>query len=367
MNDTTVFDESILSGGVFESQVDNTTVGTTAQPQPPILMQRWKLGGVRTAKATRPPIHYIVPGLIACPSVNMLFGPPSAKKTMLLADLMTALVSGTKWLPVQGSWGGVDFDTNLATVDPDGAINYHGGVMLIDGDTGPARTSERLEAFIKTRKVQDEAPLFYESMPEPWLDLSNGRSVQSLTDLLRHLCVKFLVLDNLGVFSGEIEESSSQMRGVMRNIRTMAEDAQCAIILVHHATKSKSADRVGDLSRGHGSIEAGLDLSFMAECEGPNEPVNVTAAKVRSYVKATEFGAFLRYTHKPGTTELSTAYFSAHRAESKLDRDRKLVKDIYVNLGLDDIEAAAKIIKRRLAVLDISMTLDKIAGLLMGY
>lgn len=367
MNDTTVFDDSILNDGVFTRQVSETTdSSTTAQPQPPILMQRWKLGGVRTAKAARPPIKYLVPGLIAYPSVNMVFGSPSSKKTMLIADLMAALVSGTKWLPVQGG-GGIDFDTTLATVEQDGAINYHGGVMLIDGDNGPSRTAERLEAFIRTRKVSDDAPLFYESMPEPWLDLSNGRSVQSLTDLLRHLCVKFLVLDNLGVFSGEIEESSGQMREVMRNIRALAEDAQCAVVLVHHATKSKSADRIGDLSRGHSSIEAALDLSLMAECDGPNEPVTVTAAKVRSHVKVTSFGAWLRYTHKPGTTELNTAYFSAYKAESKIERERKLVKDIYTNIGIEDIEQAAKAIKRRLAVLDITMTIDKIAGLLMGY
>lgn len=361
------FSEEILSGGVFESQVGESTVGTSAQPQPPTLVQRWKLGGVRSAKAPRPPIQYIVPGLLSYPSVNMVFGPPGSKKSMLMIDLCAALLSGTKWLPNVGK-GGVEFDTDLAELDKEnGTISYRGGVLWVDGDNGQRRTEERIRAFISRRHVPDDAPLYYESMPDPDLDLSNGRSVQALTDLLRHLCVKLLILDNLSVFSGEVDESSSQMKGVMKNLRHIATDAECAVIIVHHPTKGKGGDREGDWIRGHGSIEGTLDLALYVDCDGQNDPVNVKATKVRGHLKASHFGADLRYTHQPGTSDLEAAYFVAYKPESKQDKERRMVKELAMQLSNGDEEATAKIVKIKLAVMDISMSLDKVKGYMMGY
>jgi len=88
----------------------------------------------------------------------------------------------------------------------------------------------------------------------------------------------------------------------MSLFRRTVDNLKIALILLHHPPKAD------DTIRGHGSINAALDLALHAKRETFSDIITITATKTRhAFIKP--FGAQFSYTHKPGTSELETARF----------------------------------------------------------
>lgn len=266
---------------------------------PPPVEDRWQAFTLADAYLERPPVEYVAAGLFALPSLNIVYGAPGTLKSFILADLALCAAAGLAWLP-PASW----VNGNQARGYP----TRQCPVMWVDFDNGRRRTHDRFGALGRSRQLPAETPLYYYSMPSPWLDANSKASVGELALRMRERDVRLLVIDNLGVVSGDADENSGDMVTVMSEFRQLAEETGAAVVLIHHQRKGTgSAGRAGDSLRGHSSIEAALDLALLVEREDYSDTVGVKATKVRGE-DVLPFSAVFTHARRPDG-ELESAQF----------------------------------------------------------
>ena len=275
------------------------------------LVGQWKVFSLEDAYAERPKRRYILEGLLPYPSLSIVFGGPGSLKSMLLADMCMCVAVGKRWLEPLPSdkRAGVTFATNAVPI------------LWIDFDNGTELSHGRFEAVGKAHEIPaSHANVRYVSMPRPWLDASKPAMITELAEVITRHGSRLVIIDNLGLITGDTEENSAKMAQVMGNLRWLCEAAQCAIIIIHHHRKSAGATdkgvRKGESLRGHSSIEAALDLALLVERKEGSDSVAVFATKVRGYTDFTSFGARFTYEHKEGTKDLASARFFAEQAMS---------------------------------------------------
>lgn len=295
----------------------------------------WKIYTLTDAYAPRPPIQYAVDGLFALPSLSIIYGAPGTLKSMLLIDLAVCVVGGTPWLP------------SLPGKPGSGRAATQSAVLWADLDNGIRTMHERIGSMSFARNLSKTAPLYYVSMPVPWLDALNFTSVSQLIQLVLSLQARLIILDNLCTISGQADENSAQMGTVMSNLRRLSEDTGAAVCVIHHQRKSNGTrGRAGDTLRGHSSIEAAIDLALLVEREENASDIELKATKVRG-ADVLPFGAMFTYKHRPNTKELVEAKFFGMEVED-LTSDaaiRRTVLDLVTsNTGINqgDLVTAAK-------------------------
>lgn len=280
------------------------------------LARGWHLRTLADAYLERPPLYYLVAGLLPAPSLSIVYGGPGSLKSMLLADLCACVASGERWLPPLP--GQV---TSVAALTVNQAA-----VLWIDFDNGTRRTDERMEAFGRARSLPPSTPLHYVSMPTPWLNAAQLPMIADLAKLIQRLGAKLVVVDNLGLVTGDKEENSAEMAQVMGNLRWLCEETESAVVLVHHQRKSNGAAaakgiRKGETLRGHSSIEAALDLALLIERKEGEDKIVIIPTKVRGYRQFDILGALFTYQHREETTDLATARFWAEEALDPEERE----------------------------------------------
>ena len=121
-----------------------------------------------------------------------------------------------------------------------------------------------------------------------------------------------------------MDENSSEMASIMSNFRLVAETANVAVVAIHHPVKAPNKQNI---LRGHGSINAALDLALSITAKA--HIVKVECTKSRG-ADVEPFSAEFEYKWKPGRQELETARFYA--VENGTSRDelycQKIVKEI---------------------------------------
>ncbi len=260
----------------------------------------WQPFTLATAYETRPPVEFIVAGMFALPSLNIVYGAPGTLKSFILADMMTCAAMGETWLPA-APW-----------INGNAAAGYHtrkSPVMWADFDNGRRRTHDRFAALGRARNLPADIDLIYYSMPSPWLDASDKVSIGNLALRMMRYDTKLLIVDNLGTVTGDAEENSGEMVQVMSQFRQLAEETGAAVVLVHHQRKSNgTVGRAGENLRGHSSIEASLDLALLVEREEYSDTIAIKATKTRGE-DVLPFSATFTYNQDPDTKELKTAKF----------------------------------------------------------
>lgn len=253
----------------------------------------WQAFTLRDAFAPREPLTWLVDNIISTGSLSMWYGSPGTLKSMLLTDLAVCVATGARWLSKPN-----DPASGIATTPS--------AVMWLDFDNGQRRTHERFAALARARKLNDAAPITYYSMPRPRLAAGDGESIRALTARLVDRNVGLVIIDNLGKVSGDADENSADMQEPMDGLRWIAETG-AAVIVIHHQRKSNGlADiRKGETLRGHGSIEAALDLAMLVTRE--EETITVTPTKTRGQ-RIKEFTAKFVY-ENDAQHELTTARF----------------------------------------------------------
>ena len=274
------------------------------------LLEQWHLYSLADAYAPRSPRRYVVDGLLPYPSLSVVYGGPGSLKSMLLADLCLCAALGKRWLeplPVRNAQG-IAFSTNTTPT------------LWVDFDNGRERSHERFEAVGRGHNAPETLDnIRYVSMPTPWLDASKRDQVVNLAKLVRYVGANLVVIDNLGLVTGDTEENSGEMAQVMGALRWLCEEADCAVVVVHHQRKSSGGAagiRKGETLRGHSSIEAALDLVLLVERKEGSDSVAVIPTKVRGYLEYAAFGALFTFEHKPGTKDLARARFYAEQSMS---------------------------------------------------
>lgn len=257
----------------------------------------WRIRSLHDAYQQREPTRYVVDKYLAEGSLTILYGPPAAMKSMMLADLCACVVAGRDWLPG-------------AAKDGAGIMTMQGPAFWIDMDNGTRRTDERIDAVARARDLPDDAPFHYISMPDPPFNIASLEVLIYLKGLIRKLGAKVTVIDNLGLITGEIEENSAAMAMVMGYLRQIAEGTGTALVVIHHQRKGgANGARAGDALRGHSSIEAAVDLALHVVREVGQDEITIRSTKTRG-VDVPTVGALFNYRHVIGTNDLERAWFS---------------------------------------------------------
>lgn len=279
----------------------------------------WPWRSLAQAREPKPPRAYAVPGLLPLPSLSILFGAPGSLKTMLAMDLAVAVATGRDWLPAQ--------DGTTATAFPCPAAS----VLWVDVDNGNDTVDRRFAALAYDAPVAVNDRLHFVSFPSnPPMLAGDSQAIAQITDAVWLYGARLIVLDNLGAISGDADENSAAMIGVMHALRQLAEANTVALLVIHHKSKGNRA-RAGDSLRGHSSIEAAVDLALMIERREESDLVTVRTTKTRGKLVA-RFAARFVYTPDPeDESELLIAKFYSAGNSDRLASARSLILSVVGN------------------------------------
>lgn len=256
----------------------------------------WHPRTLADAYKEREPTRYIVDKFFHTHSLNIVYGSPGSMKSMMLADMCAHVVHGSDWLPGLDGGHGVPVDQSP--------------VFWLDMDNGLRRTDERFAAIGRFYDLPETAPLHYISMPSPPLVAHDIDSMSLLRDSIFACGAKLVIVDNLGLITGEVEENSAMMAVIMGNLRQLAERTGIALVMIHHQRKGGAQNsRAGDALRGHSSIEASIDLALHIVRDGNSQDVTIRSTKTRGVDVPTVVARFY-YEHIPGTNDLKVANFN---------------------------------------------------------
>ena len=276
------------------------------------LVEQWPRFTLADAYKPRPPRRFLIDGLLPTPSLSIVFGGPGSLKSMLLADMAACIVTGKPWLesmPAGGVRPGITLHTTQAKA------------LWIDFDNGALTSHERFEAIGHGHELPEDAPCDYVSMPTPWLDASDRTIVLNLEKYVRYYGYGLVIIDNLSLITGDIEENSGEMSRVMGHLRYLSETTNSAVVVVHHQRKSNGSIGANEIPksetlRGHSSINAMLDLALLIDRKPNDDSVNIIPTKVRGFRQFDIIGAQFTYEHKPGTKEMQAARFWSKSVET---------------------------------------------------
>lgn len=259
----------------------------------------WQAFTLQDAYLERPPAEYIAAGLFTLPSLNIVYGAPGTLKSFVLADLAVCIAAGKLWLP-PAPWQptGKGIETKPAPI------------IWLDFDNGEMRTHERFGALARARDLPAITPIFYYSMPMPWLDATKPESITQMITRAKEKQTGLIVIDNLGLISGGADENSASMISIMSQLRQLAEGTGAAVVVIHHQRKGNGfKGRAGDTLRGHSSIEAAIDLGLLVEREEGSDTITMKSTKTRGQDVYPFSGAFTYETNPNQPSQLWKAIF----------------------------------------------------------
>jgi len=324
------------SGQPYAWQNGTHTIEPLPAPVVDILIHEpdpWQTFTLRDAFAPREPLTWIVEGLVSAGSLSIWYGAPGTLKSMLLSDMAVSVAAGYRWL--------------TKTAQPlTGLITHPGAVMWLDFDNGQRRTHERFAALARARNLPDSIPLYYYSMPQPILAAGETESIRALAARIVDRDVRLVVIDNLLAISGGVDENSADMQTPMSALRWLAETGT-AIIVIHHQRKTNGFNtRAGETLRGHGSIEAALDVSLLLTRDA--ETVTATATKTRG----------------PSIQPFCAKFTFENDAAHELNTARFWPVDVEAEAAAEENQTEQDIIAelKRYGPLSANQTYDKVGG-----
>ena len=191
--------------------------------------------------------------------VTMVTGPGGQGKSMLMMQLAVHASMGRKW-------GEYDIRLPIKTLClsyEDDALELHRRARVVatraisDDDIGSAAVLYRknFRMFAAGQDLTDSWTLLVKADRST---TAHTPRVSWLIDVLKHGKVKLLTIDP-AVFTHSVEENSNtDIAAYMRMLTHVAREAQCAIVIVHHAGKATMGTDLDDLdqtaARGAGAF-----------------------------------------------------------------------------------------------------------------
>jgi len=240
---------------------DGERVNVLDMEDDPIDQKIWSLADALWKPS---PQKWVIQGLISEGSVSVVAGFPGTKKSYAMLTAAMAVASGLPWI---------------------GFTTHKGPVLVIDQESGTRRLIKRLEQVLNGMKCKPEIPLFYTTEP---LNLRVKEGINSLDQFIKSKKAKLVVIDALAdIMPGADENTVKDVGPVFLSLRKIAEDNNCAIVIIHHANKS------GDY-RGSTSISASVDLLVMVTSNPNSEHIQFKMEKARD-IEALLFAAKIRF------------------------------------------------------------------------
>ena len=167
--------------------------------------------------------------------VGMIGGSPKSCKSWLGLDMALSVASGTPCL-------------DRFTVDAPGPA-----VVYLAEDEAPAVRS-RLDALCRHRNL-DLTHLDLFAITSPVLRLDLARDQQALQRTMQRYRPRLLLLDPLVRLHRLDENSAAEVSGLLGYLRELQRSFDCAVVLVHHASKKQRA-QPGQALRGSSDLHA---------------------------------------------------------------------------------------------------------------
>lgn len=285
------------------------------------LEAHWVFRTLEHARRPREKTRYVIDKFFATHTLNILYGAPGSLKSMVALDMALDVAGGIEWMPGCMQNG-------------EGAKTEQGAVVWVDMDNGRRRSDERVDAMSRMKPLPHDAPFYYISMPQPQLIAHDIESMTMLRNSVDSFGAVMVVIDNLGLVTGEVEENSAAMAQVMKNFRWLAEETGAAVLLLHHQRKgSTNGGRVGDSLRGHSSIEASLDLALQVTREDKTNQITIRSTKTRGVDVPMVVTSF-KYEHVEDSNDLKTAWFEVLANKVTNDTLRHTIRHIVDGNGV---------------------------------
>ncbi len=161
-------------------------------------------------------VEYLCYELITANELQIIASPPRAGKSLLMLSLARCVATGQDFM---------------------GRPTEQGKVLYIIVEDDDTKLKQRMIA------QEWERDLAIDFLGE--FDLSE---TEQLAHLIEQEHYRLVVIDTLtSVRSDDTEESSSNMRKVIKPLKVMAKQLNCAIVLVHHTKKIVDASSIDDL------------------------------------------------------------------------------------------------------------------------
>ena len=225
------------------------------EPEPQPQQAQPKLLTMADAFEYRPPIVWIVEGLIQAGSVNVLYGDSATKKTFVLLDLCMCVSHGAPWL---------------------GMATTQSNVFIVDEESGKRRILDRMQWTARGRGYDQTTPVYCHSLEGYDLDKPQwyGQLITMLQETSAGLCIIDAMMD---VMPGKKENEADEMNPLFRTLRKIAEDLNVAFIVVHHANKQGGKNDF----RGSTAIKGAVDVMIKVESEPGADLIKFTSPKTR--------------------------------------------------------------------------------------
>lgn len=164
------------------------------------------------------PVNWIIPGMLAENTINLIVGLPECRKSFVLLDLAVALAAGAPWLG--------RFECQKKRV------------MVIDQERPKVEMQRRLKALIAGRGMSPNA-LEGTLLPVvgTTIRLDNVRSYESLCRRIENDRPEVLLVDSFKAFQSKEITNNTDMQAVMESVKQLRMRYGLTIVFLFHENK----------------------------------------------------------------------------------------------------------------------------------
>jgi len=230
---------------------------------------RFEVKDINDIFAERPPITWLVDGLVVEGSLSMIAGDAGCGKTWSSLDLAVCIATGEEWL---------------------GKKTQQGPVLIIDEESGDRRIAMRLQKVINGHGGSRITPVYYFTMQGT--DIRDALDINEIKKIIEDKKIKFVLIDAfMDVILGADENSVKDVLPGLNLLKKIIEETGVSFLIIHHKTKPSNGNK-GNY-RGSSAIKGAVDL--MIEINKTDDSVKFETTKFRDG-EFTDFKAKMFFT-----------------------------------------------------------------------
>jgi len=198
--------------------------------------------------------QWLVDRLIPHEAVTIISGAPASYKTFITLDIALKIAGGEKLFG--------EFQTRQSAV------------LIIDEENHPRIIKKRVGLLLKNA----ELPIYVSSKKG---FLLGKDSVEKIIECAKSKNVELVIFDSLNCIHDAEENSATEMRGVMKHLKEIANHGIAVIVIHHHGKKKNERTNASQDIRGSSDILAQVDCHLAVDRKGKDESVIVQQNKLR--------------------------------------------------------------------------------------
>lgn len=215
----------------------------------------WIISVTDLLKEPEEPDLWIVEGLVRHPTVSLVVGPAKTFKSLLVQEMAVSVASG---LPMFGLFSVPEARTVIYVQEESSrrAVRRRFRHILAGHDLHPGAVAETLY-----------------TVTNQGFEFDNPSTIQRLVaDGIEAYEPDLVIFDPLAEMHGADENSSREMRPILKVMKQLRDTYGVSIVVVHHNNKSNQYTNPADMIRGTTAIWGAMDGGiFVMETERDNE------------------------------------------------------------------------------------------------